>query len=375
MNILILSWRDPKHPQAGGAEQVMHEHMKGWIAAGHTVTFFSSRSRGSKAEEWLDGIRIIRRGSDLFLGVQLEAFWWYLFTDHEKFDIVVDEFHGYPFFTPLFTRIPKLAVLQEVAREVWFLNYLPWPWRWIIGFIGYWTEPLVFLLYKKTPFLVGSLSAKQDLMSFGVPQKNISIVPHGIIKTEKPVNIPRKEERKTIIFLGALTTDKGIEEALEAFGILQKKGNYNFWIVGRGEPLYIKKLKNGCKRLGVINNTTFFGFVSQKRKFQLLGRAHILINPSIREGWGLVNIEANAMGTPVVAYKSPGLVDSVNDGRSGLLCKENTPKDIAKMVTMLLENNKLYTNLQKGAVEWSKRFSWEKSKKLSLDLIERIDEN
>src|SRR5438105_1714009 len=97
--ILVLSWRDPRHPLAGGAEQVMHEHMKGWIAAGHTVTFFSSRFIGAKSEEDLDGVKIIRKGSQ-YLTCHIAAFFWYLFGKHEEFDLVVDEFHGWPFFTP-----------------------------------------------------------------------------------------------------------------------------------------------------------------------------------------------------------------------------------------------------------------------------------
>jgi len=48
MNILVFSWRDPKHPLAGGAEQVMHEHMKGWVGAGHKVTLFTSHFSGGR---------------------------------------------------------------------------------------------------------------------------------------------------------------------------------------------------------------------------------------------------------------------------------------------------------------------------------------
>ena len=56
MNILVFSWRDPKHPLAGGAEQSMHEHMKGWMQAGHKVTLFSSKNNNSSKEEILDAI-------------------------------------------------------------------------------------------------------------------------------------------------------------------------------------------------------------------------------------------------------------------------------------------------------------------------------
>lgn len=366
MNILVFSWRDPKHPLAGGAEQVMHEHMKGWVKAGHKVTLFSSRVMGLPNKETFDGIEIIRKG-DQYLGVKIAAFLFWL-KNKNKYDFIVDQFHGIPFFTPLYINKPKLAVLQEVAKRVWLLNELPVPFNWIIGLLGYLFEPVIFLFYKKVPFMVGSDSAKKDLIKIGIDSSKITIVPHGVI-VRKPDPFPKKEKIKTVMFLGALAKDKGVEDALKAFSILAKKGNYQFWVVGRGSPEYKDYLKSICGRLGIVNKVKFLGFVDQEKKFELLARAHVLINPSIREGWGLVNIEANAMSTPVVAYKSPGLIDSVKDGLSGIICKSNTPDFLAKEAMNLINNGNLYRKLQQGAINWSKNFSWEKSRKPSLDLI------
>ena len=88
MNILVFSWRDPKHPLAGGAEQVMHEHMKGWIRAGHSVTLFSSKVSDLKNEEEIDRVKIIRKGNQ-YLGVQIEAFLFYR-KNRKTYDLVVD---------------------------------------------------------------------------------------------------------------------------------------------------------------------------------------------------------------------------------------------------------------------------------------------
>jgi len=146
MRILVFSWRDPKHPLAGGAEQVMHEHMKGWIRAGHQVTLFSSRLKEQSVEEIVDGINIVRHGNQ-YCSVQFAGFCYYL-KNKDKYDFVVDQFHGLPFLTPLYVKKPKVAVIQETAREVWFLNPLPFPINIIIGVLGYIGEPLFFYLYK-----------------------------------------------------------------------------------------------------------------------------------------------------------------------------------------------------------------------------------
>ena len=366
MNVLMLSWRDPKHPLAGGAEQVMHEHAKGWIQAGHKVTLFSSMFAGGKKEDELDSVKIIRKGFQL-LGVQICAFFWYI--KNKKFDLVIDQFHGIPFFTPLYVNAPKLAVLQEVAKEVWFLNHLPKPLNWLVGGIGFIIEPFFFVPYKKVPFLVGSNSAKNDLVTIGINSKHITVIPHGVI-TEKIKNFP-KEKKITILFLGALARDKGIEDALKTFSILKNKGTFQFWVIGKGSEEYLSFLKKEAKCLEIEESTTFWGFVSQTKKIELLKKAHILINPSIREGWGLVNIEANTMGTPVVAYNSPGLVDSVKHGVSGIICSQNTPTQMAKDVMKVLEE-KNYTLFSKNSIIWSENFSWGKASVSSLKLIERI---
>ena len=369
MNILILSWRDLKNPLAGGAEQVMHEHAKGWILAGHSVTHFSSGFDDSLPQENVDGVEVIRKGS-YFLTTHIYAFFWYLFRDHKKFDLIIDEFHGIPFFTPLYSRVPKLAVLQEVAKEVWWLNPLPKPLNWIIGFIGYTLEPFLFLFYRNTPFMVGSQSAKDDLIKMGIKDVNITVVPHGVI-INAPKKLPKKESIKTVVFLGALTKDKGIEDAIRAFSVLNKNRKYNFWVMGGGEASYVERLKKLADGLGIKGKISFFGRVSEKEKFDRLARAHVLVNPSVREGWGLVNIEANAVGTPVVAYRSQGLIDSVKDGQSGILCNENTPEDIAQKVESVLNDN-VYKKYSDGAISWSKEFSWEKSRKISLNLLEKV---
>lgn len=370
MNILIFSWRDPKHPLAGGAEQVMHEHMKGWIAAGHKVTLFSSHFENGPFSEELDNVSIIRRGHQYHLGVQLAGFIYYL-KHRNDYDLLVDQFHGMPFFTPLYSQKPKVAVLQEVAREVWFLNHFPRPLNLIYGTLGYLLEPFVMKLYKNTPFITGSQSAKDDLIDYGILSKNINIIPHGVI-VHRPKPFPSKEKKKTIIFLGSLAQDKGIEDAINTFNLLNKSGIYKFWIIGKGDEKYTAYLKKLVKKLGINAKIYFWGFVSIEKKFELLAKAHVLINPSVREGWGLVNIEANSMGTPVIAYNSPGLIDSVKDGESGLICGQNSPESMAEEVEKLLGDNDLFAKLQTGAKRWADRFDWVKSRNLSLRIIESI---
>lgn len=369
MRILVFSWRDPKHLLAGGAEQVMHEHMKGWVKAGHSVSLFSSKVGKAKKEETIDGVKIVRKGYQ-YLGVQIEGLFYYL-KERKNFDFVVDQFHGVPFFTPLYVKKPKVAVIQETARAVWFLNPLPWPLSHVVGALGFMVEPFIFLLYKRTAFITGSQSAKKSVAAFGVPKKNITVVPHGVL-VKKLVPIPAKEKIPTIVYLGVLSKDKGIEDAIKTFHLLKKR-KFQYWVIGKAETRgYEKKVKDLVKKLGMDKKVKFWGYVDGAKKFELLAKSQVLLNPSAHEGWGLVNIEANSMGIPVVAYKNPGLVDSVKDGYSGVLTKKNTPESLAREIFGLLQDKKRYASLCARARIWSKNFSWEKSRKLGLEIIEGI---
>lgn len=370
MHILALSWRDPKHPLAGGAEQVMHEHMKKWVKAGHSVTLFAARFKSSLETEVIDGIKIVRQGFD-YLGVQLFGYLYYR-KNYSAIDLIIDQFHGLPFFTPLYAKKPIIAVIQETAKQVWFLNPLPFPLNFIIGSIGFLLEPFFFIPYKNVRFITGSRSAKEEVYRFGIPKDNISIVPHGVIVSSLTKKII-KEVIPTITYLGLISKDKGIEQAIEAFYIISDKGHYKFWIIGKAETKeYSKKIEQKIKDLGLDEKITMWGYVNQEKKFELLKRSHLLINPSPREGWGLVNIEANAMGVPVIAYPSQGLIDSVAHLKSGIICKEKTPASLAENVVKALEDRQVYKRLQEGAIEWSQQFSWEKSCAQSLKIIEDV---
>lgn len=374
MKILILNWRDIKHPHAGGAEKVTFEHAKAWVKGGHTVYHFSSGFKNCERKEKIGGILFYRFGCQ-YLGVQMAAFFWYLFGKHERFDIVVDQFHGTPFFTPIFVRRPKLAFIHEVAKEVWSLNPWPKPFYWLPAFLGPVFEPLVFkLFYKKIPFMTVSESTKQDLVSWGIPAQNITVIHNGVTipstLNPQPLTIKRP---KVALYLGALSRDKGIEDALKVFSQVSREDkSWRFWVVGKGDETMRKFLISYARKLGIDKNVKFWGYVSEKKKFELLAKAHVLVNPSYHEGWGLVNIEANAVGTPVVAYDVPGCRDSVRSGETGILVKKGDFKKLAQEILTLVNDRERYERLSQNAIKWSKKFTWEKAVKKSLELIESL---
>lgn len=372
MNILHFCWRGPGHPRAGGAELVTHEHSKAWVKAGHSVTLFTSSFPGSKDEETVDGVLVKRKGRDTSFTVIFYGIIWYLFENKSKFDLVIDHFHGLPFFTPIFVRSKKIAFIHEVAREVWKFNPYTYPLNKVIEYCGYVFEPvIIFVIYFFTKFITVSDSTKKALVDWGVASKNVEIVHNGV-SVEKPLKVSDKEKSKTLVYLGAITQDKGIEDAIKVYKILSKKDkDIKFWVLGKGEKDYVDKMKGETKE---DNNVKFWGFVDQKIKFELLSRAHLLINPSKLEGWGLVVIEAAAMGTPTVGYKVPGLVDSVKNNVTGVLVDKDVNK-MADAIFRVLNDSVRYKHMSGNCIKWSKKFNWEISTKKSLQIIESMLES
>lgn len=371
MNILILNWRDIKNPNAGGAEIVTQEHAKSWVQSGNQVTFFSSHFGGAKKEEIIDGITIIRRGNAIF-GVQIHAFFWYLFSRSDRYDLVIDQFHGIPFFTPLYIRSKKIAFIHEVAKEIWKLNPWPKPFNLIPSIFGVFFEEWIFrIFYKSIPFLTVSNSTKKDLIDWGIPKNNITVVLNGV---SKPHTSKRKKQTtKTILYLGALASDKGIFDAIAVFSeLFQMDPNYQFWIAGKGDDKITNSLKEMVEKKGMQRCTKFWGYVDENKKADLLSSAHILIHPSVREGWGLTVIEAASFGTPSVAFNVPGLRDSIKNGVTGALVDGRSNKEMALRVTDLVKNNAVYKRYQAECLKWAGRLTWEKSTTESLSYLKRV---
>jgi glycosyltransferase involved in cell wall biosynthesis len=360
----MLNWRDPKNPKSGGAEVVTMEYAKRWTLHGHNIVWFTSAFNNASPEEKIEGVKIIRRGNSVT--VYIFALFFYLFSGI-KFDLVIDQIHGLPFFTPLYSRVPIIAYVHEVAGEIWDYMY-PFP----INVIGKFFETFYFPIYKKIPFWTNSPSTVEDLEKNGISSKNCTVIICGNSSAVLN-NLPKKEDEITYIFVSRVVRMKGIEEILKAFGFIHKENpSALLWIVGNGDKEYVQKLKKMTKDYNIEKNVVFWGNTSDKQKFSLMKRAHVLLHASVKEGWGLVVIEAASQGTPSVVYNVSGLKNSVKDGRTGVVLRANTPQEMARQALLLVRDTKRYMSMQKNGLIWARSLTWENATQKSLDLIEKV---
>lgn len=118
-----------------------------------------------------------------------------------------------------------------------------------------------------------------------------------------------------------------------------------------------------------VEGVIFFGKLAQREKFDLLKKAHILLAPSVREGWGISVMEANSMGTPAIGYDVPGLQDSIINEFTGLRVHAN-PSALGNAVLRVLQDPSLARYLAGNALERSKEFSWDRTAKEFNGILE-----
>lgn len=358
MRILWFNWRDIKNPNAGGAEVLTHEIMRRFIIRGHDSTLFAAQFPGCLPTEIVDGVRIIRSGSRYTVYSKASEY----YSKHRyDYDLIIDEINTKPFLTPKFVKNnkPIIALFHQMAREFWFYET-----SFPLNYIGYYYLEKKWLSnYRNIPTITVSNSSKKDLEDLGF--QKIYVIPEGL--NIKPLSeVPQKEPEPTIIFTGRMKKAKMPHHAVQAFSIIKKEIlEAKMWVVGDGYMLDKLKKMN-------VKDVVFYGHVNDKLKYELMSRAHIALVPAVREGWGLVVTESNAMGTPAVAYNVPGLRDSIQDGYTGVLVDYNTPESLANASIELLNDKDRLAKLSYNALKFSARFNWDNTAEAFDNIIRSV---
>ena len=346
--LLVLNWRDPWHPAAGGAEVFTHHILRQLVAQfGWEAEWFSADYPGAVREEQREGIRFVRDGRQAT--VHLRAFARY--RRSSKFDVVVDETNTIPFMTPLYFGAPVTLLIYQLAREVWRYEA-----PMLLRSVGFASEPLLLRPYRNVPAMTISQSSAESLREIGL-RGNISIVPISVDEAGEP-EMPAKSAGD-IVVLGRVVPSKRVEESVKAAGDLRALGwEGTLHIVGGGNAQYRAGLEALAASLGVKAN--FHGRVSSEERTALLRSAALIWMTSVREGWGLVITEAGRHWTPAVVYDSPGLRDAVRHERSGLVVRPDY-RELASATHGLLSDRARYDAYARGAREYSMEFTWDRS--------------
>ena len=180
--------------------------------------------------------------------------------------------------------------------------------------------------------------------------------------------------RPVIAVVGRVQELKGQRLAVRALAALPAPRPM---LVIAGEPTpgaeeYFVGLRELAVELGVEADVRFAGALGRERVAELLAAAVVTLVPSYSETFGLVALESAASGTPVVAQRVSGLVESVADGLSGVLLDSRDPADWARAITGMLDDPVSYDELSASARDFAEGFSWAASVSILLDVYDRV---
>jgi glycosyltransferase involved in cell wall biosynthesis len=353
-HLLAVNFRDPAHPEAGGAELHLEHVLLAALRRGWRVTWLASSFPGAAAESSHRGMRIVRRGAWWNFNLLVPGVVRREFSGADRPDRIVEDINKAPCLLPWFTRTPLSVIVPHLFGTTVYREADPLVGTYVLALEG-----LIPRAYRGCPFVAISESTRDDLVARGVPARDVTVVHCGIDHERYRADpaTPRAAV-PTIVFVGRLRRYKGVDWVLRSLpGVLARVPGARLEIVGDGP--HTAALRAQSERLGLGAAVEFAGFLPAAEKVARLRRAWVVVQPSPKEGWGLTVVEASACGTAVVASDAPGLRDSVRRDETGLLVPYGDVGALADALARVLGDAPLRERLARGGLAWAARFRWE----------------
>jgi len=356
LRIAIVNWRDPWHPETGGAERYAWEMACAFAQAGARVRFLTARPPGQARTETRDGVEIVRLGGRFT--VYPRVLGW-LLAHRWSFDAVLDCQNGIPFFTPLVLRrkVPVLCVVHHVHTAQFGVHF----GRWMAGIGRVLEGPVARLVYRRHACVAVSPSTVTAMRERLGWTGDIYLVPNGTPKPEAAA-VDRASARN-LVWVGRLVPHKRPERLIpvaERMRMRPENDRQAVDVVGHGPatgPLAAMAAAGGLD--GVFR---LRGFMAEQAKQALVAGSIAHLNTSQGEGWGLCVLEAASFGVPTVAYDVDGLRDAVRNGETGWLVKDG--EQLADVVDRALKELGDPGRRQEVAAacrQWARQFDWGRS--------------
>ncbi|MEK6984706.1 MAG: glycosyltransferase family 4 protein [Nanoarchaeota archaeon] len=371
MNILIISYIYPnKYDLRLGL--FVHEQAKELLKQRHKV-FVLTSSSDFDSKEIIDGIVVYRLGSrSLMKGMffSFKAFFKILQLRY-KIEIVHLHFVGLnSFFCWIASKIIKVPLVATIhGIDVCPKNYLH---NFLIR---------MYLFFPKKIMAVSRYTF--DLAALNCDRKKLIVVNNGVdlekLKVTKSREVMKKElnlgNKKILLSVGGLVKRKGIDIVIKALhGVIKKVPNLAYLVIGRGSEL--ENLKVLSKSLGLEEKVRFLGYVSNSEiaNYFNLCDVFVLMSNTIKdkggiEGFGIVYIEASAMGKPAIGGKSGGTGDAIVDNATGFRVQPNSLNELIKKLILLLRNDRLRLKMgSAGRKRVLKNFLWKHNVEKTIEV-------
>lgn len=354
----------------GGGEFRYYFLIKELQKLGYDVTWLCMKFRDKKGrvrrKELVDGIKVLHLGPliekppfrTIFNFIHyVSALSWHLLT--HKYDLIDAQA-----FVPLvpslliskLTGTKMVATIHDVSKgnKNQWLQY---------GSIAPLLEKLIYKLPYRKIITVSESIKRRLVQDFKIKSSKVNIV-HNAIDLSLIDSVKVKSKKKnSICFVGRLATNKRVSDLIKAVAIFK---NANLRIMGSGpEEDNLKKL---VQDLGLEKRVIFLGRVSDEEKFSVIKNSELFVLPSVREGFGIVLIEAMACHTAVIGAKVDGVINVIEDEKDGLFFIPKDVDDLAVKIKRILTDEKFREKLVKnGRHKVESKFRWDVKAKEIVD--------
>jgi len=360
----------------GGGEKRIWEISKRLAEKGHEVHWFGIK--------WWDGEDVFVKDDVYLHGVceskelyvdgrrsikEAICFAWKVLPHLMKEKVDVVDCQAFPYFPcfsakfySLFKKTPLIITWYEVWDDYWY-EYLGKK-----GVFGKIVERLTSKL-PNTTIITISEKVKNDLISIGVNYNKIKIIPDGIDFRGIQKAMP-STKRYDILYAGRLIKHKNVDILIRAINIVKEDmPDIKCGIIGDGpEKVNLTKLTTYLK---LEREIEFLGFLEKYEDVvSYMKSSKVFVLPSTREGAGLVTLEANACGLPVITvnHEKNAVVEVVLNEENGFIC-ELSGGDVAEKILIALDKRK---DMQEKCIEFSSKYDWNRMADLTESTYEGV---
>lgn len=355
------------YPHTGGTEKYVKDLSIGLVQAGHEVTVISNNvpiRKHAPAEEVVQGVKIIRLPA--FDTLYLPVTWAFNLKLVEGYDIVHVHVPAYSFLRAVGRKVKAPVVTTFHCDIVSFDKFMGIPlpkfflkaFEWVFD---------VFYARRHLPFANAIISTTESYArtSFVLKDFPHKVIPIGIHYENfdekiKELGLAEKRKKNTILFLGRLAANKGVHYLVEAMPkILSEVPDAKLIICGEGEEK--AHLLALIRKFGIKNSVEFYGVVTFDKLVEFYATSTVFVLPSINrlEAFGIVQLEAMACRTPVVASNIPGVCSVMEEGKSGLLAEPRNPDSLAEQILKILKDPEMARRMgERGRQLIEEKYNW-----------------
>jgi glycosyltransferase involved in cell wall biosynthesis len=358
--IIAINLPNPISDRVGGAcEKLLYYIIKELSRTNEIHVIVDRKTLGAQLDDLVSSVHF--HGFDnepRFTSKLLEYVRFVLYLSKLDFKYDFDIFHSFSFpFAPITLLLSKLrrkpVVFSDLTHVTWVNER-----KGLSMKADFWINIVPAIWFATTVIVPSRFIKERMVQSVKCPPKKVIVIPYGV---PQPANLANRksfrekheisESTPILTFVGRLVPYKGVHSIIEAVYILGKsfpdirlivagpeKGDFTS-SVSSDNPYYAGLLSLR-ENLGLSSSVLFTGFLGIEELHELFADTTIFVFPSTEEAFGLVLIEAMAMGLPIITTNVPPMTEIIDD-HSGKFVDPDSPRQIADRVNALLSNPQL----------------------------------